>query len=110
MARRQPKRFMAAQTTLAPGVKGKFWITFRSREVLLPFSMASLSSALTSGLAPLAPLAPLAVGLAAGSPASFTTRSMTSSQHSTCDRPKTTKDLPLGLFMASHHRAVTSAP
>mmetsp|Transcript_55360 Transcript_55360/g.177567 ORF Transcript_55360/g.177567 Transcript_55360/m.177567 type:complete len:252 (-) Transcript_55360:251-1006(-) len=101
-ASRKPMRFSAPHTSRAPGVNSRRSMTFCTTCVLLPLSIATLLWFFAVVLLPSA---------AAGSrPASLRTSSRQSQGQSTCERPKTTRDLPFGRFMASHQRTVTSAP
>mmetsp|Transcript_146193 Transcript_146193/g.364545 ORF Transcript_146193/g.364545 Transcript_146193/m.364545 type:complete len:208 (-) Transcript_146193:328-951(-) len=103
MANRKPRRFKALHTSRAPGVNSRRSMTFCTIPVLLPFSIATLSSFCFSILP--------SAGTEPGSkPASVKSSSSTLQVQSSFEMPKTTSDLPFGRFIASHHRTVVSAP
>mmetsp|Transcript_135105 Transcript_135105/g.337074 ORF Transcript_135105/g.337074 Transcript_135105/m.337074 type:complete len:227 (+) Transcript_135105:1994-2674(+) len=103
IASRKPSRFSALHTNRAPGVNSRRSMTFWTTCVLFPFNIATFSSFCFSML-------PSAGTLPGSNPASLSTSSSTRQVQSSLERPKTTRDLPLGRFMASHQRIVISAP
>mmetsp|Transcript_107326 Transcript_107326/g.308851 ORF Transcript_107326/g.308851 Transcript_107326/m.308851 type:complete len:218 (+) Transcript_107326:1743-2396(+) len=103
MAKRQPKRFRALHNSRTPGVNCNLSMTLSTACAPAPLSKAALASFCFS-------LVSDGAAALGSRPTSLRTSSRMSHVTSSCDdRPKTTRDLPLGRFIADHQRRDISA-